>query len=125
MLITRWRHLNPSAEIINVNSTSIFYVVTLLLLATVVSAASVPPEMTEIWNLNDGIKQVGAALGMLVIAHAGLRWVTAESPQDRDDAKKTIIYVMMGLFVVSQTKLIVDAVYCYTLESTTYGGGVC
>lgn len=81
--------------------------------------------MSEIWNLKDGIATIASALGALVLAYAGLQWVMADSPQERDDAKKTIIYVMIGLFVVSATADLVQALYCQTLNTTSYGSGIC
>lgn len=89
----------------------------LLLLAKLASAGTIP-QMNKVVELNLGLKTVAAALGMLVIAYSGLRWVTAEGPQERDDAKKTIIYVIIGLIVVSLANELVQALYCETLSST-------
>ncbi|MFH1125775.1 MAG: pilin [Candidatus Altiarchaeota archaeon] len=81
--------------------------------------------MNDIWDIYYGVRDVATALGALVIANSGFRWIIADSPQEREDAKKTIIYVLIGLFFVAMTREIVQAVYCQTLSGTTYGQGIC
>ena len=87
----------------------------LLVLVNVVSAntgaASIPAQMSEMTDLNNGLKNVAAALGVLVITHAGLRWIMSEGAQERDDAKKTIIYVIVGLIIVSTSEDLTNALY--------------
>lgn len=67
-----------------------------------------PPEMKDI---NDGLLLIAAALGAMVIAYAGIRWIMAENPQERDDSKKTIIYAIIGLLIVSMANDLVAALY--------------
>lgn len=112
------------------NSTKILNIVSTLLLINLVTATTTTlfedsPEGQEIFKLVKGLQDVAAALGVLMIAYSGARWIMADSPQDREDAKKTIIYVIIGLLIVSLTKDIVKAIYCQTLQSTSYGAGVC
>jgi len=97
----------------------------LLLVLTGSAAATVPPEMSQIWDLHGGIKNVATALGVLMIVYSGVRWIVATSPDERDDAKKTIVYVIIGLLVIAVTKELVQALYCQTLQGTSYGAGVC
>ncbi|MBM3308940.1 MAG: hypothetical protein FJY77_01680 [Candidatus Altiarchaeales archaeon] len=70
-----------------------------------------PPQMQEMTDLNAGLKNVASALGVLVITYAGVKWVMSEGPQDRDEAKKTIIYVVVGLVVVSMSQDLTNALY--------------
>lgn len=86
-------------------------ILAMILLAKIAWATDIP-ETSEIWNLYSEMKSVGAALGALVIVYAGLRWIMAENPQDRDDAKKAVIYTIVGLLVIAVAKEIVDAIYC-------------
>jgi len=74
-------------------------------------AASTIPQMSQVVELNQGLKTVAAALGVLIITHAGLRWIAAGSPQERDDAKKTIVYVIVGLIIVNMSEYLVAALY--------------
>lgn len=80
----------------------------LVLLAASASGDWPPPEIKE---LNKGLKEVASALGALVIAYAGIRWIMAENPQERDDSKKTIIYAIIGLLIVSMAEDLVAALY--------------
>lgn len=95
------------------------------LVSLVYGAGPLPPELSEIDNLKNGIATIASALGALMLAYAGLRWLMSDGPQERDDARKTIIYIIIGLVVVSATADIVQALYCSTLNTTTYGAGIC
>jgi len=110
--------------VIKVNA-KILHIGVLMLVVGLITASAqqTPPELNELWDLHAGIATIASALGALIIAHAGLRWIMAQSPEERDEAKKTIIYVIIGLMFVVMTKDIVDGVYCWTL--TTAGTGSC
>lgn len=80
-----------------------------MLLTIAVSGLDWPPK--ELKELNHGLKQVAAALGAMVIAYAGLKWIMADNPQEREESKKTIIYAIIGLLVVSMAEDLVAALY--------------
>ncbi|MFH1054969.1 MAG: pilin [Candidatus Altiarchaeota archaeon] len=44
---------------------------------------------------------VAYALGWLMMVILGIKWIVAESPNDRAEAKKGMIYVIIGLLVVA------------------------
>lgn len=51
--------------------------------------------------------KVGSALGVLMIAIGGVKWIISESPKGRDDARKSIMYVVIGLMLlISADKLV-------------------
>jgi hypothetical protein len=50
---------------------------------------------------------VGSAFGALMIVFEGVKWVAAQSPVDREDAKKGILYVLIGLFLLKGAENIV------------------
>lgn len=95
----------------------------LLLLGLFAQQASA--QKVNLWDIYVAVETIAAALGVLMIAYAGVMWIMAGGPQDRDDAKKTLIYVMVGLLVVALALDIVGAVYCTTMSSTSYGAGIC
>lgn len=70
---------------------------------------SVSAELTEI---NSGLMVVAAALGTLMIAIMGVKWIMSENPQEREDAKKGVIYVIIGLLLVTMATTLVDEIYC-------------
>lgn len=101
-------------------------IILLVTAALLTLAAGQKPDLkATLWELHEGVKTVATALGVLMIAHSGLRWIMADGPQERDDAKKTLVYIMIGLLVVALSLTIVSAVYCSTLSTTRYGEGVC
>ena len=88
-----------------------YAVLLLYLYSAAVSASGTATMVSQLQDVNSGLKTVASALGVLIIVYAGIKWVMADSPQERDDAKKTIIYVIVGLLVVANAKDIVDALY--------------
>lgn len=86
----------------------------LLLLLIKFASATTIPQMSPVAELNVGLLNIASALGVLVITYAGIRWVASESPQEREDAKKTILYVIVGLIIVRLAHPLVQALYCDT-----------
>ncbi|MFH1788014.1 MAG: hypothetical protein ABH834_01380 [Candidatus Altiarchaeota archaeon] len=74
-------------------------------------------------TLNEGLLTASAALGTLLIAVQGLRWIISESPKGRADAKKGIIWTIIGLIVAYLAINIVCGLYCHGL-TTAYGGTI-
>ncbi|MBM3308939.1 MAG: hypothetical protein FJY77_01675 [Candidatus Altiarchaeales archaeon] len=104
----------------NVN-VGIFVGLIFCLILVSASAQPTPPELAEFWILHDGIKNIASALGALIFVNSGVRWIAAQSPEERDDAKKTIIYVIVGLIAVAIAKDIVEAIYCNALTIAQTG----
>jgi hypothetical protein len=51
---------------------------------------------------------VGGALGAAMIAWDGVKWITADSPAEREDAKRGVIYVMIGLVLLKSAERIIN-----------------
>ena len=47
------------------------------------------------------LQQVAYTLGWLMMVLMGVKWIVADSPNERADAKKSMIYVVLGLLVVA------------------------
>ena len=58
-----------------------------------------------------GMCQLADALGLLVISLMGGRWIIADSASERSEAKKGIIYVVVGLLVVHSMTVLIDTLY--------------
>lgn len=71
--------------------------------------SAVSPELQEIVN---ELPKVAAALGALMLAILGVKWIMSENPQEREDAKKGIIYVIIGLLLVTMAGTLVTEIYC-------------
>jgi hypothetical protein len=78
----------------------------------VLLASSVAAQPAWIGNL----RRVAYALGWLMMVFMGLRWIIADSPNDRADAKKGMIYIVIGLLVVASACDLLS-LYCTTAQS--------
>jgi len=78
----------------------------------------------EMTDLIGALKKIAAALGALLIAVQGLKYVTAEAPDDRAEAKKGLIWIIVGLLVAAISAYLVCGLYCAAISST-YGGFTC
>ncbi|MBD3262558.1 MAG: hypothetical protein GF334_12970 [Candidatus Altiarchaeales archaeon] len=47
-----------------------------------------------------GLHQIGTILALLFTVIAGMRWMMAEDPQSKDNAKRSIIYILIGLLLL-------------------------
>ncbi|HHQ44967.1 MAG TPA: hypothetical protein ENN13_02395 [Candidatus Altiarchaeales archaeon] len=48
----------------------------------------------------EDIQTIGYALAVLMIGYQGLKWSASESDETREDAKRGIIYIIIGIFVL-------------------------
>ena len=64
--------------------------------------AGCPPSAMSggVWNPAN-LQTMAYALGLLMVVVQGLRYIIADSAQERADVKKGLIYVVVGLLVVS------------------------
>jgi predicted membrane channel-forming protein YqfA (hemolysin III family) len=62
-------------------------------------------------DFNDTLRTIAAALAFLMLLIQGLRWVMSDSSQDRAEAKRGMVYVIMGIIVVYMAAHIVCGIY--------------
>ncbi len=93
----------------------------LLLLLLITSLRVGASEMADLDELNTALVTVAAAMGVLMIAIQGLKWITSDSPQDRAEAKKGLIYILLGLLVVAIAAQIVCGLYGTVISDAGYG----
>jgi FtsH-binding integral membrane protein len=86
------------------------------------SASAVSAD--EITDLVAALKTVAAALGVLLISVQGLKYVTAESPDDRAEAKKGLIWIIMGLLIAAVAANIVCGLYCMAISQYYTAGAL-
>jgi outer membrane murein-binding lipoprotein Lpp len=96
-------------------------VLILLFLAGCAVAVDPTAEMNE---LIKALRKIAAALAILLIAVQGLKYVTAESPDDRAEAKKGLIWIIAGLLIAAIAANLVCGLYCAAIASA-YGGFTC
>lgn len=88
----------------------------LALITTVEASAPALPStfVNTMQEVESILLQIGSALGALMIAIEGVKWVSAQSPQDRESAKKGVIYVMIGLMLLKGSENIVLFLLSFT-----------
>lgn len=78
----------------------------------------------EMGELVSALKVIAAALAVLLISVQGLKYVTAEAPDDRAEAKKGLIWIIVGLLVVAIAANLVCGLYCNAIATTYAAGGI-
>ena len=63
---------------------------------------------------------IAAAVSAVVIAFAGLKYLTAESSEQRNDAKRRISFAILGLFIVMLSILFVNYLVSVSKEVKTF-----
>lgn len=51
-------------------------------------------------DVQNSLKYIGAVLAVLFMVLNGIKWIIADGPEDREDAKKGIIYTIIGLILL-------------------------
>jgi len=96
-----------------------------LLASSILNAGAACPtaQTQELYDLSEALVMIAAALALALMAYQGLKWITADTPGDRSEAKKGMIYCILGLVVVAVAGFVVEGLYCQTI--CTYGDMGC
>jgi|GEM_PF-1301242 len=70
-----------------------------------------------------GLKQIAVALGWIMMVIMGIKWMTADSASDRADAKKGMLYIVIGLLLVAAACNLL-CIYCCAAKDSI-GTNVC
>lgn len=65
----------------------------------------------DVGEIKTGLFDIATALGALMISINGIRWIISSQPEERNEYKKSIMYIMIALILASSAAEIVDAVY--------------
>lgn len=82
-------------------------------LLTAAVSATAPAPLAWVGQL----RGVAYALGWMMMVLMGVKWIVADSPNERADAKKSMIYVVMGLLVVASACGLLH-IYCDNASAT-------
>ena len=83
----------------------------------VIAAEPIDYQLEEIYGVVNALNIVAGLLAILMLTIQGVRWLMAESPQQRADIKQSIIYILLGLLVVMLAPRLVCVIYCKTIQS--------
>ncbi|MCX6695778.1 MAG: pilin [Candidatus Altiarchaeota archaeon] len=59
-----------------------------------------PGEWGSFDDVRNGMTLIGASLAFILFVYQGMKWMVAEGPEDREDAKKGIIYLVIGMLLL-------------------------
>jgi NADH:ubiquinone oxidoreductase subunit 5 (subunit L)/multisubunit Na+/H+ antiporter MnhA subunit len=91
-----------------------------LLTSSAANFASAAPDMSWVGSLS----MVAYSLGWLMMVFMGVKWIVADSPNERADAKKGMIYVVIGLLIVRSAQSLLN-LYCDTVNASgSIPGGI-
>ena len=72
-----------------------------------------------------GLQTLAGALGWVMMVIMGLKWIVAESPNERAEAKKGMLYIVIGLLIVASMRNLLQSLYCDTITKAGFGGFTC
>jgi hypothetical protein len=72
------------------------------------------------WGWVCGLKRAAVALAWVMMIIMGSKWIIAESPNDRAEAKKGMIYIVTGLLVIASTENLITSLYCEAATRADY-----
>ena len=59
-------------------------------------------------DLEDLLLRIGTVVGTLMIVVEAVGWISAQNPQERENAKRGIIYVLIGLILLKSSENLVN-----------------
>jgi len=55
------------------------------------------PTMNRVQNM---MQTMGYPLAFIMMLYMGLKWMTAETPSDRENARRGVIYIVIGVILL-------------------------
>jgi len=71
-----------------------------------------------------GMKRVAFALGWIMMVFMGIKWIVADSANERAEAKKGMIYIVIGLLIVASVSSLLQ-MYCNVVAQSGVTGFTC
>jgi type IV secretory pathway VirB2 component (pilin) len=63
-------------------------------------------------NISVMLTTIGNACGVVMIIYMGLKWMLADDPQGRENARRGIIYIIIGLIILRVASALVYYLMC-------------
>lgn len=84
--------------------------------ATCSSPASIPaldPNTSlALVTIENQLITIGRPLAILMLIYMGVKWLIAEGPEDRDNARRGVIYVVIGIIMLIAAESFVQYLLC-------------
>jgi hypothetical protein len=70
------------------------------------------------------MKELAYAIGYLMMVILGILWITSEGANERLEAKKGMLYIIIALLVIASYCSIMQTVYCKAATDSMAAGGL-
>ncbi|MBD3388239.1 MAG: hypothetical protein GF416_04095 [Candidatus Altiarchaeales archaeon] len=94
------------------NATAMLALAALLLMLQSAAAQSCGANIPTMTSIQSSLKIVGSAAGVFMIVYLGIKWMTANGPQDRESARRGVIYVVIGLIILRTALELIEYLLC-------------
>jgi hypothetical protein len=60
------------------------------------------------------IQTIGYPIGFIMMIYMGVRWFLAEGPEDRENARRGVIYIIIGIMLLRTADPLINYLLCWT-----------
>ncbi len=68
--------------------------------------------MKPVKNIIDFLVVIAYPIGFFMIVYMGVKWIISEGPEDRENARRGVIYVIIGLILLRSAFYLVTYLLC-------------
>ncbi len=85
----------------------------LLFFAIQTVQASCATNLPTFINIMIWLQQIGYPLAFFMMAYMGIKWIMAEGPEPRENARRGVIYVVIGIILLRGGVLLTYNLFCW------------
>jgi hypothetical protein len=71
--------------------------------------ATTNPQMD---NVMGQLITMGTPIGLIMTLYMGVKWIIAEGPEERENSRRAIIYIIIGLIMLRAARPLVEYLLC-------------
>lgn len=68
--------------------------------------------MKPVKNIKEFLEKISYPIGFFMIVYMGIKWIISEGPEDRENARRGVIYVVIGLILLKSAVELVTYLLC-------------
>ncbi len=69
-------------------------------------------SLTEMVAAQKMLKDVGWPIGFFMMVYMGIKWIISEGPEERENARRGVIYVVIGVLVLRTGVGLIEYLMC-------------
>ena len=67
----------------------------------------------DLRNVMDYLRQIGYPIAFFMMIYVSIKWITAEGPEDRENGRRGIIYIIIGILLLRTGDDLVWSLLCF------------